>query len=191
MFSISSNYSLLALITVLFISLSQSSYANGIVTDTELTMPDISWQDTEGNTHHLKDSNGKPRLLHFWAAWCFPCRTELPEMLKWKKENSDIPIIPLSLDDRMAQAKYFIKKYKIDMPVLLIDKDDSEKLDIPALPYTIFITADGSYSGHFFGIAPWQDDNFSNQIREHFKTDLENKKLPENQITQSLQNNNY
>ena len=171
MLSKSKTSSSILLIAALFFSSSQLSVANEIVSGNELIMPNISWQDAEENIHQLKDSNGKPRLLHFWAAWCFPCRTELPEMLKWQKENSDIPIIPLSLDERMAQAKHFIKKYKIDMPVLLINKDDSEKLDIPALPYTIFITADGSYSGHFLGIAPWQDEHFTNQVREHFKLD--------------------
>jgi hypothetical protein len=89
-------------------------------------------------------------------------------MLKWQQENSDIQIIPLSLDQRMAQAKHFIKKYKLAMSPLLIDKDDSNALEIPALPYTIFVTADGTFSGQFYGIAPWQNDEFTNQVRQHF-----------------------
>lgn len=134
-------------------------------------MPDIRWQDIDNKTHHLKDTNGKPRLLHFWAAWCFPCRKELPEMLEWKQKNSDILIIPLSLDERMAQTKYFIKKYQLAMSPLLIEKDDSEILNIPALPYTLFVSADGSYRGHFYGIAPWGNVEFSQKVRQHFKLD--------------------
>jgi thiol-disulfide isomerase/thioredoxin len=163
------NQGLTFFITVLLLFvISRASLANEIQTADIQPMSDIRWQDVDGNTHHLKDSNGKPRLLHFWAAWCFPCRAELPEMLKWQQENSDIQIIPLSLDQRMAQAKHFIKKYKLAMSPLLIDKDDSNALEIPALPYTIFVTADGTFSGQFYGIAPWQNDEFTNQVRQHF-----------------------
>ena len=153
------------------LSLCQLSYANEIKSGNNQLMPNIHWQDTEENTHHLQDYQGKPRLLHFWAAWCFPCRKELPDMLEWKKKNPDILIIPLSLDERMAQSKYFIKKYQLSMSPLLVDKDDSDALDIPALPYTIFVSADGTYSGHFYGIAPWGTDEFTKKIRQHFKLD--------------------
>jgi len=159
------------IITLVMLSLCQFSYANEIKSGNNQLMPNIRWQDTEENTHHLQDSQGKPRLLHFWAAWCFPCRKDLPDMLEWKKKNPDILIIPLSLDERMAQSKYFIKKYQLSMSPLLVDKDDSDALDIPALPYTIFVSADGTYSGHFYGIAPWGTDEFTKKIRQHFKLD--------------------
>ena len=71
----------------------------------------------------------------------------------------------------MAQSKYFIKKYQLSMSPLLIDKDDSDALNIPALPYTIFVSADGEYSGYFYGIAPWQNDEFTQKVRQHFKLD--------------------
>jgi len=156
---------------LLLLSVCALSHANEITVDDSQSVPDIRWQDVDENTHHLKDSNGKPRLLHFWAAWCFPCREELPDMLAWKKKNDDILVIPLSLDERMAQAKYFIKKYQLDMSPLLINEEDSSKLEIPALPYTIFISADGSYTGHFYGIAPWGNDEFTQKVRHHFKLD--------------------
>lgn len=155
---------------VLFFSINLSSHANEIQTGDNKILTNIHWQDANKKIHQLKDSDGQPRLLHFWAAWCFPCRAELPDMLEWKKKNSDLLIIPLSLDERIVQSKYFIKKYKLDMPALLLDEEDREMLDIPALPFTIFVSADGSYSGHFYGIAPWTDENFTTQIRQHFET---------------------
>ena len=91
--------------------LSTLSHANEIQTNSNQTKVDIRWQDTDGKTHHLEDSKGKPRMLHFWAAWCSPCREELPDMIRWQKQNSDIQIIPLSLDQRIAQTEYFINKY--------------------------------------------------------------------------------
>ncbi|MDH5388755.1 MAG: TlpA family protein disulfide reductase [Gammaproteobacteria bacterium] len=158
-------------VALVTLSLSQFSYASEIKPGDKQPMPNIRWLDTEEQTHHLKDTQGKPRLLHFWAAWCFPCRKELPDMLEWKKNNPDILIIPLSLDERMAQSKYFIKKYQLSMSALLVDKNDSDSLDIPALPFTIFVSADGTYSGNFYGIAPWGNEEFGKKIRQHFKLD--------------------
>ena len=153
------------------LSIPQLSFASEIKPGNNQPMPNIRWQDADEKTHQLKDSDGQPRLLHFWAAWCFPCRTELPDMLAWQEKNSDLLIIPLSLDERMAQSKYFIKKYKLNMPPLLMNKEDSEKLDIPALPFTIFVSADGTYSGNYLGIAPWHDDAFTAEIHQHFKAE--------------------
>jgi thiol-disulfide isomerase/thioredoxin len=164
------NRPLAIFITVLsLLSINQFSYANEeIQPGDNQPLPDIRWQDEDGKTHHLKDTNGKPRLLHFWAAWCVPCRKELPEMLKWQEENKDILVLPLSLDQRIAQTKHFIKKNKIAMSPLLINKDDSEALSIPVVPYTVFVSADGLFAGHFYGIAPWENNDFANQVRQQF-----------------------
>ncbi|MCK4705615.1 MAG: TlpA family protein disulfide reductase [Gammaproteobacteria bacterium] len=159
------------IITLVMLSVCQLSYANEIKPGNNQPMPNIRWQGADEKTHYLKDTEGQPRILHFWAAWCFPCRKELPHMLEWMHKNSDILVIPLSLDKRMAQSKFFIKKYKLDMPPLLVNQDDSDTLNIPVLPYSIFITADGSFSGYFYGAAPWEDDKFIDKVRQHFKLD--------------------
>lgn len=132
------------------------------------TLPNIQWQDINGKTHHLKDSNGQARLLHFWAAWCFPCRKELPDMLQWKDRNTEILLIPLSLDQRMAQSSYFIKKYKLNMSPLLVDQSSRDVLKIPALPYTLLVDKDGTTIGHYHGIAPWNNNDFTMEMRSKF-----------------------
>lgn len=150
----------------------ENNHNENLILDNKLkVLPGIQWQDVDGNRHHLKDSNGKPRILHFWAAWCFPCREELPEMLKWKERNSDVLMIPLSLDERMAQAKYFTKKNKLNMSPLLFIQGTGKSIKIPALPYTIFIASDGTSVGEFQGIAPWQDSGFTELVRKKFEVD--------------------
>lgn len=161
---------LFRILTISFLLLCASAQAGEIKIKTEQTKVDIRWMDNDGKIHHLEDSTGKPRLLHFWAAWCFPCRKELPEMLVWQKEHPDIVVIPLSLDERIAQTQYFITKYNLDMPALLANEDDHEKLDIQGLPFTIFVRPDGTASGHYFGAAPWQSEAFTEQVRSHFNT---------------------
>ena len=143
-----------------------AAVAEPVKADNSPMLPNIKWQDTEGKTHHLHDSQGQPRVLHFWAAWCDPCREEMPDLLKWKQANPDIKMIPLSLDQRMAQAKHFIKKYDLPMAPLLLDKKDSAALSIPVLPFTVFVHADGQPVGHHAGIAPWNDPAFRHEVRK-------------------------
>lgn len=157
---------LIVLLSPALFLFSSLSLAAEIQLDNNQLLPDISWQEGEDKTHSLKDTNGKPRILHFWAAWCIPCREEMPRMLEWQSANNDILVIPLSMDQRMAQAKFFIKKLKLEMPPLLVNKEDRGKIDVPVLPYTLFIAKDGAQLASIKGIASWEDEQFSKQVRQ-------------------------
>lgn len=75
-------------------------------------------------------------------------------------------MLALSLDQKIAQTKYFIKKYKLDMPALQLNEDDGDALGVPVVPYTLFVSADNRLLGTYPGIAPWLEADFTESVRE-------------------------
>ena len=46
----------------------------------------LSLKDIQGHQLRLADYKGKVVLINFWATWCIPCRTEIPDLIKMQKE---------------------------------------------------------------------------------------------------------
>jgi thiol-disulfide isomerase/thioredoxin len=136
----------------------------GIVAGDNSPMPELLWVDGDNHQYRLSDIHDKPKLLHFWASWCIPCREELPQLLQWRSEHPEIEVLPLSLDQEIAQTRHFVNKLKLDMKPLQINEDDAGALAMPVVPYTILVSADNRLIAYYAGIAPWQDQAFSAQV---------------------------
>lgn len=129
---------------------------------------EYQWRDSHDVMHSLKDSNGKPRILHFWASWCPPCRAELPDLTAWEKQHPGIDLIPISLDENVGDAESFLSSNHLHIPILSGDIDQAMQLGIRALPTTIIIGADGKVVARYVGALPWSDPAFSKHILESF-----------------------
>ena len=44
------------------------------------TIPDFSLTSLEGKTVNKDSLKGEIVVLNFWASWCTPCMTEIPEL---------------------------------------------------------------------------------------------------------------
>lgn len=52
-----------------------------LINNHQQLMPDISFSDIDGKQHNLKDYQGKPVLMIFWATDCPGCIQEMPELI--------------------------------------------------------------------------------------------------------------
>ena len=62
--------------------------------------PDFTVVDRNGAEVRLSDFRGKPVVLNFWASWCGPCKSEMPEFEEaWKQYGDEIHFVLVNLTD--------------------------------------------------------------------------------------------
>ena len=115
--------------------------------------PDIVVYDGQGNPCRLSDFRGKPVVLNFWASWCGPCKSEMPDFEEKYLEYGDrIHFLMVNLTDGMQEtveaASAFIAEMGYTFPVYFdTDLNGANTYGISAIPLTIFIDRDGALLG--------------------------------------------
>jgi thiol-disulfide isomerase/thioredoxin len=57
----------------------------------------------------VPSGGGKWTWLNFWAAWCVPCKEEIPRLLAWQtKLSAKLRVAFVSLDDDQRQLEQFL-----------------------------------------------------------------------------------
>jgi len=107
---------------------------------------DFQFQTPEGELASLSDFRGQPILLNFWAAWCQPCRIEMPYLQQiydeWQAEG--LVMLAINISEGAEEATSFMENYNLSFPVLL-----DTNLEVAlcyytiSIPMTFFIDEDG------------------------------------------------
>jgi thiol-disulfide isomerase/thioredoxin len=118
--------------------------------------PALALKDLRGRTVRLSAYKGKVVLLNFWATWCPPCRAEMPDLVKWQRENRSrgLQVIGVTYPPaERAEVHTFIRSLGVNYPVLLGTKK-TMSLFTPGetLPLTIVIDREGNVRDHIEGI---------------------------------------
>ena len=116
----------------------------------------------DGTTFKLENYKGKVILVNVWAAWCGPCRHEIPELIKLQKahQSKGFEIIGLDLDPE--ETPEMIKDFETEMEInYLLARGDGklfnefEKVSQrPAIPQSFLIDREGKLLGVFVGGGP-------------------------------------
>jgi thiol-disulfide isomerase/thioredoxin len=102
----------------------------------------------------------RPTLVHFWATWCPPCRTELPGILALSTAYS-VDVVAVALDPEWADVDRFFAG-RPPPNVFLGDSTQAEAgFDVHTLPVTFFVEAGGEIRLRFDGARDWTDARFS------------------------------
>jgi thiol-disulfide isomerase/thioredoxin len=107
----------------------------------------------------LAQYKGKPLIVNFWARWCGPCRTEIPELAKLhdKYKGRGLVVLGIGLEEQADSARDFAKAYDMSYPTLLGDNRKSLWLmqalgnTRGVLPFTVAIDRAGKLVNHKIG----------------------------------------
>lgn len=112
--------------------------------------PDFTVYDREGNAHSLSDFRGQPVIVNFWASWCGPCKSEMPDFEeKYKEYGEEIQFLMVNLTDghqeTVETAAGFIDSAGYTFPVYFdSDYSGAAAYAVNAVPATYFIDAEGA-----------------------------------------------
>lgn len=111
------------------------------------------WLDHQGQTLRRADLDGQWVVINYWAEWCAPCRTELPEFNRLERDHADITVLGVNYDGISGEPLLELaRKMNIQFPVMGQDFADSLALKRPeVLPTTYIFDAEGELAHSLAG----------------------------------------
>ena len=125
-------------------------------------VPDVSFNIFE-KAKPAKASGYKKRLviLNFWATWCKPCRTELPQLLALEEPA----VVFISTDEAWPVVEHFFDG-KLPSRVALDAGGEARRgFGVTTLPDTYLIDATGRAVARFHGPRAWASSNAKLTLR--------------------------
>jgi thiol-disulfide isomerase/thioredoxin len=114
----------------------------------------------------LADFGGKVLVVNLWASWCGPCRREVPEYEKVRKEfaGRGVEFIGLTAEDPRTSSdrvKQFARDFNFRFRLGWADHETAVALmnGRNAIPQTLVIAPDGRILSHWRGYSPGQGGN--------------------------------
>ena len=101
--------------------------------------PSFSLTSLDGTTVDSSALKGNVVVLNFWATWCQPCMSEIPE-LKEVAASSKVKVIGIGLDQEgVTTLTPFVVNNGINYTVLVGDEEVFQRFNGAGIPYTLVL----------------------------------------------------
>jgi thiol-disulfide isomerase/thioredoxin len=119
--------------------------------------------DREGVAHTLAETDGKLRLVNFWATWCAPCRVEKPALdaLAAEMTGPDFAVIAVATGRHDLEAiDRFNAEVGVEHLTTYVDAANGLAMEmaVPGLPVTVVLNREGQEIARLMGGADWDTE---------------------------------
>ena len=111
-----------------------------------MSLPRFDRGETTGTTGSLADYRGRLLVVNFFASYCTPCVTEMPDFEQvHNRLGNDVAFVGVDTLEQEASGGEIIRKTGITYDVLF-DKQGqiASSIDLLNMPTTLFVNADGT-----------------------------------------------
>ncbi|HKP52119.1 MAG TPA: redoxin domain-containing protein [Chloroflexia bacterium] len=109
--------------------------------------PDFTLTDIDGNEVQLSALRGRPVMINFWATWCPPCRSEIPDIVKLYKtthKEGSYEILGIATQSDNRTIKSFAQEFGMTFPILPdVDSRTTSLYHVLPIPTSFFIDKEG------------------------------------------------
>lgn len=112
--------------------------------------PDFTVIDKDGKSISLSDFSGNPIVVNFWASWCGPCKSEMPDYEEMYREYSEKGVVFMMVNmtdgsrETVRTAQNFIISKGYTFPVYFDTLfSAANAYRVSSIPYSVFINRDG------------------------------------------------
>jgi thiol-disulfide isomerase/thioredoxin len=135
---------------------------------TPLRLPDLAFEDADGNPKKLSDWHGRIVLVNLWATWCVPCRKEMPalEALQTRLGGPNFQVVAVNIDTRDPEKpKNFLKDANLTRLSYYSDPKAKVFQDLKSIgralgmPTSVLVDGQGCEIATIAGPAEWASDD--------------------------------
>jgi thiol-disulfide isomerase/thioredoxin len=108
--------------------------------------PDFQYTMPDGTARKLSDLHGKKVLVNFWATWCGPCRSEMPDLQRALGESGgSLIVLGVNKAQELKEIAPFAEELRISFPLIANPAGDiAGRYAAQNLPTSYFINSDGT-----------------------------------------------
>ena len=101
----------------------------------------------------VRDFRGRPLVVNFWAAWCAPCRREMPAFQAvYEDLGGQVAFLGIDNRDIRSDGLDLVRETGVRYRLAFDpDGDASRAFGVLAMPTTVFVSPDGEVLERVFG----------------------------------------